>query len=77
MVRNICESKESHLRWKCLTRLYHSQGHPFDKPLSEWRDSVLPEDLEKTHAFFVDGINAGHDSEYTEFRFRFVHFPIP
>lgn len=51
-------------------RWYEISGHPLDKPLSEWRDSVHPEDLEKTHAFFVDGITAGRDAEYMEFRFR-------
>lgn len=53
-------------------RFYEISGHASDKPLSEWRECVLPEDLHLVDAFWLHHLNSASEaqSNHMEFRWR-------
>lgn len=55
-------------------KFYDISGHPTNKPLSEWRDSVLPEDLPRAEEIWVSAIRTGEggkpQAQHMEFRWR-------
>jgi hypothetical protein len=53
-------------------RFYEISGHAADKPLSEWRECVLPDDLHLVDAFWLHHLNSASEaqSNHMEFRWR-------